>query len=104
MHKIRTHLGGRGGGQRFVTKPFKSIGICTDLRYEEGGGGQNLGKLRTYFVHAPSAILLVSATESILGMYRRSFFLKTTFIEFLRYNRFVYTNSIVLFPRVQFSV
>ncbi len=28
------------GGQRFVTKPCKSIGNCTVLRYEGGGGGQ----------------------------------------------------------------
>jgi hypothetical protein len=51
VHKIRTHLG--GGGQRFATNPCKSMGICTVLRYEEGGGVKNLEKLRTYFVHAP---------------------------------------------------
>jgi hypothetical protein len=26
------------GGQRFVTQPFKTIGICRVLRYEEEGG------------------------------------------------------------------
>jgi hypothetical protein len=31
---------GWGGGQRFVTKLFKNIGICTVLRYEGGEEGQ----------------------------------------------------------------
>jgi hypothetical protein len=38
FHKLRNALG--GGGQRFVMKPFKNIGICTVLRYEEGGGSE----------------------------------------------------------------
>jgi hypothetical protein len=33
VHIIRNALG--GGGQRFVTKYFKSIGICRVLCYEE---------------------------------------------------------------------
>jgi hypothetical protein len=34
VHIIRNSLG--GGSQRFVTKIFKNIGICTVLRYEGG--------------------------------------------------------------------
>jgi hypothetical protein len=40
-----TLLGGRED-QRFVTKPFKSIGICRVLSYEGRGAVQNLGKSR----------------------------------------------------------
>jgi hypothetical protein len=44
VHILRNALG--GGGQRFVTKPFENMGICTVFRYEGGGGVKNLEKLR----------------------------------------------------------
>ncbi len=40
-----TYAFGGEGGQRFVTKPCKSIGICTVLRYEGGGGCQKSRKI-----------------------------------------------------------
>jgi hypothetical protein len=52
-HNTYAFRGEGGGGQRFVTKPCKSIGICTVLRYEGGGGVKNLEKLRTYYVDVP---------------------------------------------------
>ncbi len=41
---------GRGWGQRFVTKPYRKIEICTVFCYEGGGGFENPGNRVTYYV------------------------------------------------------
>jgi hypothetical protein len=74
VHIIRINFGGRGG-QRFVTKPCKIIGICTVFCYE-GGGSENPENRVTYYVDVP---LLNRPIKNQMKQFKKSNFIQNSF-------------------------
>ncbi len=61
-----TGEGGKGGGHRFVTKPFKKYRDLYGFALRRGRGGQNLGKLRYVLYGRPPKFKLKSIRISLV--------------------------------------